>query len=183
MHRRDGFTMVEVIVVVAVIAILGGILTPMVIKEISKSKLTRAEADMEAVSIAFTQYFADTGYWPEKYTGTTDRRATFRNYDCFYDNTRALTGWDGPYMEKGAEQGGTRVVANRVGSVWEGVVDPWGRPFRIVYGKVGGTNAGGGIAILTSGPDGSFATSDADALRGSSTGDDIVRIVTARAGL
>ena len=183
MRRQQGFTMVEVIVIVAVIAILGGILTPMVIKEIGKSKLTRAAADMEAVSTAVTQYSADPGYWPERYNGTTDRRTTLRNYDCFYDNTRSLSGWDGPYMEKGTEQSGTRVVANQVDGIWEGVVDPWGRPFRVVYGKAGGTSVGGGIAVLTSGPNGTFDTSDADALLGLPSGDDLVRKVTSRVGL
>ncbi len=183
MRKNDGFTMVEVIVIVAVIAILGGILTPMVIKEIGKSKMTRAGADMAAVATAFTQYYADTGYWPERYDGSNDRRTTLRNYDCFYDNTRNLSGWDGPYLEKGADNGGARVAANRTDGVWDGVIDPWGRPFRVVYGRAGGTSVGGGIAVVSSGPNGRFDTADADALLGTATDDDLVHIVTSRVGL
>lgn len=182
MRNERGFTMIEVIVIVAVLAILGGILTPMVIKEIAKSKVTRAAADMEAISTAFTQYYADTGYWPEKYTGTTDRRTTLRDYKCFYVNDKSLTGWDGPYVEKGTNAGGSRVVAVQNAGTWEGLVDPWGRPFRVIYGKVGGTSVAGGIAVLASGPDATFDTSDADALLGTASGDDILRIVTTRAG-
>ncbi len=182
MRNQQGFTMIELIVIVAVIAILGGILTPMVIKEIAKSKVTRAGADMEAISTAFTQYYADTGYWPEKYTGSTDEKESLEDFDCFYDNTQSLHGWDGPYLEKGIDDDGTRVVANEVDGVWEGLIDPWGTPFRVVYGKVGGSSVGGGIAMLSAGPDGTFDTSDAIALGGSKTDDDVVEIVTSRVG-
>lgn len=182
MRNQKGFTMVELIVIVAVIAILGGILTPMVIKEIGKSKITRASADMEAVSTAFTQYYVDTGFWPEKYDGSKNRRAALRAYDCFYDNTKNLSGWDGPYLEKGTDKAGKRVVANKNGTTWEGIVDPWGQPFRVIYGKAGGATVGGAISVVCAGPNGKFDTSDADALLGDLSKDDVGEIVTSRVG-
>ena len=172
--------MVELIVIVAVIAILGGILTPMVLKEIGKSKITRAGADMEAVSIAFTQYYADTGYWPEKYNGSKNAKTTFRNFASLYTNTKKLPGWDGPYIEKSAIKGGKQLVANKVSGVWEGLVDPWGKPFQIIYGKVGGATASGGIALISAGPNGKYDTSSTNALKGIVSGDDVTEVLTSR---
>lgn len=182
MKNNAGFTMIEVIVIVAVIAILGGILTPMVIKEIGKSKFTRAAADMEAISTAFSQYYADTSFWPEKYQGTTNQKVSFEDFRCLYANTETLGGWDGPYMKRGVLSSGERVVALKNGANWEGIVDPWGSPFRIVYGRVGSGagGAGGGIAVLSAGPDGTFDTNDKKALAGVPSKDDLLQVVTSK---
>jgi general secretion pathway protein G len=62
--REKGFTLVEVIVIVAVIAILAGIVVPMIFKQIDESKLTRAEADCKSISSAILAFRKDTGVWP-----------------------------------------------------------------------------------------------------------------------
>src|SRR5271169_4840041 len=66
MKARDakGFTLIEVIVVAAIIAILVGILVPMIFKEIDEARITRASADTKSISTALLVLRKDTGQWP-----------------------------------------------------------------------------------------------------------------------
>ena len=59
------FTLVELLTVIAVIAILAGIAVPVVIGMQSKGKETSARADMNAIKLALTQFKADYSVWPQ----------------------------------------------------------------------------------------------------------------------
>jgi general secretion pathway protein G len=59
-----GFTLIEVIVIVAILAILAGILTPMIFSQIDEAKLSRAEADAKSISSAVLTFRKDVGVWP-----------------------------------------------------------------------------------------------------------------------
>ena len=62
--NEAGFTLVEVIVIVAILAILAGILVPMIFSQIDEAKITRAEADAKSVSSAILTLRKDVGVWP-----------------------------------------------------------------------------------------------------------------------
>lgn len=62
-HRL--FTLVELLTVIAVIAILAGIAVPVVVGMQSKGRETSARADMNAIKIALTQFKADYSVWPQ----------------------------------------------------------------------------------------------------------------------
>lgn len=61
-HRL--FTLVELLTVIAVIAILAGIAIPVVVGMQSKGRETSARADMNAIKIALTQFKADYSIFP-----------------------------------------------------------------------------------------------------------------------
>ncbi len=174
--------MIEAIVIVAVIAIIGGILTPMVIKEVAKSKISRGRADMEALSTAYNEYFADTGFWPENADGSTTFNVDLVGFKCMFTNDKTLLGWDGPYLDRAVIQAGAQVVSYLNGANYAGVVDPWGRPFRVFYAAVGsGTGGpGGAIAIVSGGPNKTINTNSTNALAGVASSDDLVKVVTKR---
>lgn len=174
--------MIEAIVIVAIIAIIGGILTPMVIKEVAKSKISRARADMEAISTSFNEYFADTSYWPENADGSTTFAVDLVGFKCMFTNDKSLLGWDGPYLDRAVIQSGAQVVSYLSGTTYNGVVDAWGRPFRIFYGAVGSATGGpgGAIAIVSGGPNKTVNTTSTNALAGVATSDDLVKVVTKR---
>lgn len=67
--KNRGFTLVELMVVIAIIAVLAGIIIPTAMKGIDKSKVSRAIADVKAVKAAAVEYYADNGSWP---TDTND---------------------------------------------------------------------------------------------------------------
>lgn len=56
LRNKKGFTLIEVIVVAAIIAILAGILVPMIMNQIEDSKKTRALGDCKAILGAATSF-------------------------------------------------------------------------------------------------------------------------------
>jgi len=62
--RARGFTLIEVVVVVAIIALLAGILTPLIFKYIDEANETRALGDCRNISTSLLLFHKDTGTWP-----------------------------------------------------------------------------------------------------------------------
>jgi general secretion pathway protein G len=67
LRNNAGFTLIEVIVIVAILAILAGILAPMIFSQIDEAKLARAEADAKSISSAVLTFRKDLGVWPNLY--------------------------------------------------------------------------------------------------------------------
>lgn len=61
---RKGFTLIEVIVVAGIIAILAGILVPLIFKEIDEAKISRSSADIKSITTAMIVLKKDTAQWP-----------------------------------------------------------------------------------------------------------------------
>lgn len=64
---EKGFTLIEVIVVAAIIAILAGILVPVIFNQIDEAKKTRALADCKSISTAVMLFRKDLGKWPNQF--------------------------------------------------------------------------------------------------------------------
>ena len=62
--KAKGFTLIEIAVVLAVIAVLAAILTPLVTSYIDQSRNTRAAADVRAIAQAAQLFKRDTGQYP-----------------------------------------------------------------------------------------------------------------------
>jgi len=144
MRERDekGFTLIEVVVVVAVIAILAAVLTPYITKYIDDSKIAKARNEVQVVAAAVTNAYKDLGRWPNRntavadygglYTGATTPAAAFFG---------VATGWAAPGALWNSLD--THLVTNghtypATGDAkWSGPyaatlpVDPWGRPYVI----------------------------------------------------
>ncbi len=63
--RRRGFTIVELLVVIAVIGVLGGIVTGAAMGSIRGARTKRAEAMRVALEQAISAYYAQEGKWPD----------------------------------------------------------------------------------------------------------------------
>ncbi len=184
MRKPRGYTLTEIIVAVAVIAILAAAMTPLIFKQIERSRAARAREDLDVVRAAFTQYYADTQYWPCHWDAATsnNRHEDFTTFRCLYEDD-GLNGWDGPYLNESAGKvnGHYRAAARQNGE-WTGVVDPWGRPYRIFEANVATTGAEKGTIVLYSrGKNGRVDTADEDLLAGKASGDDIVLLVSRKA--
>jgi len=100
-RRAAGFTLLELLVVVAIIGLLVGYVAPRYFSQIGKSEVQVARAQLDAVEKALDQYRLDTRRYPTGEQGLTalvTRPATEPN-------------WAGPYLK--------RAVPN----------DPWGHPY------------------------------------------------------
>lgn len=61
MRKKQGFTLVELLVVMAIITILASIVVPNVAKYITRSRATKALGDITSIELALTKMVADTG--------------------------------------------------------------------------------------------------------------------------
>lgn len=82
MNKR-GFTLIEMVVVLAVIAVLAAILFPTIAKHISDAKITRVVNEEQVITAAIMMLYKDTGKWPNTNaagatgpTGNSDRLLT-----------------------------------------------------------------------------------------------------------
>jgi prepilin-type N-terminal cleavage/methylation domain-containing protein len=75
--KKNGFTLIEMVVVLAVIAILAAILFPTIAKHITESQITRATNEEQVITAAVMMLYKDTGHWPNTNadgpTGTVNR--------------------------------------------------------------------------------------------------------------
>jgi prepilin-type N-terminal cleavage/methylation domain-containing protein len=63
--RRDGFTLIELTVVLAVIVTLALVLTPSITNFINDSRIARTHTDTATLAAAVTQFYKDNGFWPQ----------------------------------------------------------------------------------------------------------------------
>lgn len=70
-QRKAGraFTMIELLVVVAIIAILAGLLLPAVIGGIKRAEITQAQSEVKLLAQAISAYFADYQKYPGQFPG------------------------------------------------------------------------------------------------------------------
>jgi prepilin-type N-terminal cleavage/methylation domain-containing protein len=64
MKGPKGFTLIEMAVVLAIIAILAAILTPLVTSYIDQARTSRAATDVSSIAKAYILHYRDTSYWP-----------------------------------------------------------------------------------------------------------------------
>jgi general secretion pathway protein G len=64
-QRRGAFTLLEVLVVVAILVILASVGTISVLKYLEESKMNRATADMQMLYKSCKAYYINTNQWPQ----------------------------------------------------------------------------------------------------------------------
>ena len=62
--NKKGFTLIELLIVVAIIAILAAIAIPNFLEAQTRSKVSRAQADMRNLSTALESYLVDRNHYP-----------------------------------------------------------------------------------------------------------------------
>src|SRR5881227_4489614 len=90
-RAQRGFTLVELLVVITIIALIMGIVGPRVLNYLTESKAKAAKIQIESFASALDLFFLDTGRYPNTSEGLT---ALVRRPG----NTLP---WNGPYL-KGA---------------------------------------------------------------------------------
>ncbi len=68
--KRRGFTLIEVVVVLAVVAILAAVLVPMISSNIQQARTAKAASDVAAIGQAMVRFHQDLGVWPVRVTAT-----------------------------------------------------------------------------------------------------------------
>jgi len=180
-----GFTLVEIIVILAVISILVAVLTPTVLKYISEAQGDRAQKDVTMINAMINDLIKDTGKYPGAKLDTTVPANTF----LCGPGTVGQAGWG---TTGTCETLANHLVTNSPGTAattddypstgkfaWSGPYitnlseDPWGNAYQINASTLVGSNTSV-TWVISAGPDGTFQTSVAST---SLSGDDVgVRI-------
>ena len=62
--NRRGFTLIEIVIAVAIVAIFAAAISPMVFRHLQEAKVGKAQNETEIIATAVLSYYKDTGAWP-----------------------------------------------------------------------------------------------------------------------
>jgi len=62
--NRRGFTLIEIVIAVAIVAIFAAAISPMVFRHLEDAKVSKAQNEAETVATAVLNYYKDVGAWP-----------------------------------------------------------------------------------------------------------------------
>jgi len=123
---QSGFTLIEIMIVVIILAILAAAVIPRLTGRTQQAKESRAMADIETLSLALDLYAIDNGFFPTSAQGLDALRSK-------PTSAPTPTSWRGPYVKRASPK------------------DPWGNPYK--YNSPGMHNTQD-YDIYTFGPDG-----------------------------
>ena len=139
--KRAGFTLAEILVALALVALLAAVLLPTVAGQILKGDAARVQQDLEAVRAGVDQFLADVRRYPGKYSDLSKLivASSALHVDINGDQYKdAQVGkWSGPYVVKDT-------VTATVPSGYGGLIQN-------VFMKVGNTNAVDYLTIVITG--------------------------------
>ncbi len=72
--RTRGFTLLELLFVLVVVALLAGIVGPMLTGSIGRAKESTLKEDLRVLRKAIDDYYADNGKYPAELSDLTDKR-------------------------------------------------------------------------------------------------------------
>jgi len=99
---EQGFTLVEMLVVIAIIGLIMGLIGPRVLNYLSESKVKAAKIQMQSFASALDLFNLDAGRYPSSSEGL----------DALVHRSPGVAAWNGPYLKGGNVP-----------------MDPWGHPY------------------------------------------------------
>lgn len=122
-----GFSLVEMLVVVAIVGLLIGLVGTGAIRQLQNSRVAAAEAQIAQLRSALDIFLIETGRYPSEQEGL----------NALVQNTGQIPGWAGPYLRDGNLP-----------------TDPWGGSFtytlnqgQVRVGSLGADGRAGGTGV------------------------------------
>lgn len=134
-RRDDGYSLLEILVVMAIISLLATLVAPRLFSQVDKSKITTAKSQAKSIRLALDAYRLDTGRYPTAEEGLTG----------LVQNVSNNPGWYGPYMDG------------------ELPLDPWGNSYQYVAPEIDNNNRQLSPKVVSYGADGAPGGSGNDA--------------------
>jgi general secretion pathway protein G len=128
---RSAFTLIELLLVIAILAVLAAIVVPKFSGRTEQARVTAAQTQISTFGTALDAFEVDNGYYPKGAAGLGELLV----------QPREALSWKGPYLQ---DKGGIPK-------------DPWGNDY--VY-ECPGKNNTTGYDLMSMGPDGRAGTDD-----------------------
>jgi len=61
---KEGFTLIELMVVIVILGVLAGLIVPQFMDEPQKARVVKAKLQMESISMALKKFYIDNGFYP-----------------------------------------------------------------------------------------------------------------------
>jgi general secretion pathway protein G len=88
---QDGFTLVEMLVVISIIGLIMGLIGPRVLNYLSESKVKAARIQLQSFSSGLDLFYLDAGRFP----------STAEGLAALVRRTPGVAAWNGPYLKGG----------------------------------------------------------------------------------
>lgn len=102
-RSQAGYTLLELLVVMGILALLTAVATPQVMAHFGKAKNQSAQLQIENINTALEMYFMENGGYPSESAGLK----------ALVEAPSEAPRWNGPYLKKA-----------------KNLLDPWGRPYQ-----------------------------------------------------
>ena len=99
---QQGFTLVEMLVVITIIGLIMGLIGPRVLNYLNESKVKAAKIQLQSFSSALDLFYLDAGRYP----------STSEGLAALVQRTQGVAAWNGPYLKGGSVPS-----------------DPWSHPY------------------------------------------------------
>jgi general secretion pathway protein G len=103
MKNDDGFTLIEMLVVLGIIGLMTALVAPQVVGYLGRAKTDTAKAEIRNIGMAIDMFKLDTGRYPSGQEGLT----------ILISKPDRLASWSGPYLKQKAAP-----------------ADPWGHTYQ-----------------------------------------------------
>ena len=123
--REAGFTLLEILVVIAILGLLIGLVAPAALRQLGGAKVSVAKQAIERLGSVLDLYKLDIGSYP----------TTEQGLQALVERPTGVTVWNGPYLK------GDKVQS-----------DPWNHPF--IY-RAPSSRRGRDYDLCSGGPNGS----------------------------
>ncbi|HVY17112.1 MAG TPA: type II secretion system major pseudopilin GspG [Rhodopila sp.] len=99
--NERGFTLLEILVVIAILGLLIGLVAPAALRQLGGARISVAKQSIERIGTVLDMYKLDVGTYP----------STEQGLQALVERPTGVSAWNGPYMKGGVP------------------VDPWNKPY------------------------------------------------------
>ncbi|HHT9120715.1 MAG TPA: type II secretion system protein GspG [Candidatus Hypogeohydataceae bacterium YC41] len=140
--REDGFSLIEILVVLGILGILAGTIIPTFTRYTSQARVTRAQEDVKALGDAVLNFYKDTAVFPiYQNGGNTNPGAPIYKVLITQGDTPGVVGDVSGWLSAPMDTFSNQLIANAQGYptkgrfAWRGpylsqtIEDPWGNRY------------------------------------------------------